>query len=352
MARGGIVLVAVVATVAMCRTARGQATDPGAVEPELAPVKDPKLGRRWLATAQRLMQRGSYYASNNRPDDARPQFENAVAAYRKAIEASDDIGLYVELANAEARLGKVDEAVRHLRLVVRAGVRPEVMKRATAKLDDLSSKIGIVTLTVAPAGTAITLGGSEIGTSPLPEALVLLPGTYALAFEASGYLPLETEIKVEAGSEIERAIELAPVQPTEPPVVSRPLPKTLVREAPPPRARWPLYAGTCVTGAAVAGAGVFGILALIQHSTFTAAATSNADRSDARTRGERYALIADVSLGTAVVAGSVTAYWYFYRYKRPSRRPDAERSGIVATKLGVVPWVQPQSGGVTFTGRF
>jgi len=348
-----MVAAAVVALAAMPGTGSAQAPDPNDVELELAPVKDLKLARRWLATAQQLMRRGSSYASNHRPDDARAQFESAAAAYRKAIEAGDDIGLYVELANAEDRLGKIDEAVRHLRLVVRAaGVRSDVVKRATARLEALSSKIGIVTLSVAPAGTSITLGGSEIGASPLPDALVLLPGTYALVFQADGFLPLETEIKVEAGTAIERAIELAPVKPIAAPVAPPPLPTPSVREPPPAPSRLPLYLGVGATGAAVAGASVFGILALAQHRTFTAAATSNADREDARTRGERYALIADVSLATALVAGSVTAYWYFYRYKRSPSRPSAERPASVAAKLGVVPWVQSRSGGVTFAGRF
>src|SRR6185436_13247287 len=101
----------------------------------------------------------------------------------------------------EEKAGKLDAAVRHLRPLVRAdaGVRPEVAKRARARLDELSTRIGLVTLRVAPPGTSITIGGSELGLSPLAEPLVLMPGTYTLVFQADGYQPREAELRVEPG---------------------------------------------------------------------------------------------------------------------------------------------------------
>src|SRR4051812_44849987 len=39
--------------------------------------KDPKLARKWLLAGQQLMQKGSFFAANNRPDEAKAQFENA-----------------------------------------------------------------------------------------------------------------------------------------------------------------------------------------------------------------------------------------------------------------------------------
>lgn len=319
-----------------------------------APAKDPKLVKKWLAAALQLMQKGSYFAAKNRHDDAKAQFENAVTAYQRAIEAGDDVGLYADLAGAEEKLGKLDDAVKHLRRVVAApaGLRPDVVKRATARLEDVSAKIGFVTLTVTPSGSSVTLGGTEIGTAPLLEPLVLMPGTYTLAFQAEGFQPKEAEIKVEPGSEIERTIELEPmkviVEPVKPVVSDEPLPA----DKPAPPSPLPLYVGVGVTGAGVLGTGIFGILAISRHSTFTGATTSKLAREDARTSGQRFALIADVSLGTAVVAAGFTAYWYFTKYRQPPRKPEERHSPPVDAKLDVVPWVQPQSGGVTIAGWF
>jgi len=326
---------------------------PAVLPPSAAPLKDPKLAKKWIAAAQQLMQRGGYFSAKNRPDEAKAQFENAVTAYQKAIEAGDDVNVYFELANVEDKLGKLDDAVKHLRIVTtKPGVRPDVVKKATARLEELSTKVGLVTLTVTPAGSSITLGGTELGTSPLPESLVLMPGTYTLSFQADGFQPKEAEIKIEPGSETERTIELEPVKVIVEPVKPATVDGATPDDKPKPPSKLPLYVGAGVTGAGIAGAGIFGILAVSQHSTFTGASTSKLDRDDARTNGKRFALITDVALGTAVVAAGFTAYWYFYKYKRSPNKPEERHPPPAETKLDVVPWVQSQSGGVTIAGWF
>lgn len=329
----------------------GSATEP----------KDPRLARKWLLAGQQLMQKASFLAANNRPEEAKAQFENAAAAFQKALAAGDDVNVYVDLASAEERLGKLDEAVKHLRLAAGAktGVRPDVARKVAARLDDLLTKVGLVTLTVTPAGSSITLGGVELGTSPLPEPLVLMPGTYTLSFQADGFQPKEAELKIEPGSETERAIALEPVK-----VIVEPVKPAGADEGAEngedgrrkPAAAWPLYAGAGITGAGVLGTGIFGSLAISRHATFTAASTSSSDRAEARTSGRRFALIADLSLGTAAVAAGFTAYWYIYKYRRSPRKSEERHVALIhptlQTKIDVVPWVQPQSSGVMIAGWF
>src|SRR5256885_4532441 len=72
--------------------------------------KDPKVARRWLAIGQMAMQRGAYFTARHRPDDARQQFDNAILAYHKAIEASDDPAVYLPLALAEGKNGQPGRA--------------------------------------------------------------------------------------------------------------------------------------------------------------------------------------------------------------------------------------------------
>jgi hypothetical protein len=345
------------------------AAAPGSAQaPAAGPTKDPKLARKWLAAAQQLMQRGSYFAARKRPEDARPQFENAVTAYQRAIEAGDDASVYLDLANAEDRLGKLADAVRHLRRVTApgSGARGDAVRKASARLDELLARVGLVTLVVTPPGAAITLGGAELGTAPLAEPLVLMPGTYTLVFQAEGFQPREAEITVEPGSEAERAIALDPV-----PVIAEPVGPAAAAAPPPidrpgPPSKLPLYAGAGATAVAALDAAVFGALALAQHATFTGATTSRLARDDARINGKRFALIADVSLATAVVAAGFTAYWY-WRHARPQKSDDRSSRSInlrlnprlnptlsprPETKLGVVPWVQSRSGGAALAGWF
>jgi tetratricopeptide (TPR) repeat protein len=318
--------------------------------PVAAPVKDPKLAKKWLAAAQQLMQKGSYFAARNRPDDARPQFEDAVAAYQRAIDASGDPNVYLDLANAEDRLGKLDEAVKHLRRVTAegSGARPEVIKKATARLQELLARVGVVTLVVTPPGASITLGGAEVGTSPLAGPLVLMPGTYTLAFQAVGFRPKEAEITVEPGREVERAIALDPVTAIAPPIA--PVAPGPAPDEGPRASKLPLYVGAGIAAAAALDATIFGVLAIAEHATFTGRATSGPDREVARTRGRRFALVADASFAAAAVAAGFTAYWYFYRYKPHA---SGDRSARPAqAKLDVVPWVQPRSGGAAIAGWF
>jgi hypothetical protein len=325
----------------------------GSAAAVVASAKDPRLAKKWLAAAQQLMQKGSYFAARNRPDDARSQFENAVGAYQRAIEVGDDPNLYLELAVAEDRLGKLVDAVRHLRRLTTAtaGARADAVKKANARLAELLTKVGLVTLRIAPPGASITLGGAELGTAPLGEPLVLMPGTYTLSFQAEGFQPREAEIVVEPGTDSERAIDLEPVKVVFAAVAPSVVEAALQAERPRPPSKLPLYLGAGLTGVAAVSAVVFGALAIAQHATFTGASSSRLDREDARTNGKRFAVVADVSLGTAVVAAGFTAAWYFYKY-RPARQSDDRSSRPIETKLEVVPWVQFQSGGAAIAGWF
>jgi len=324
---------------------------------EPAPVvKDPKVARKWLFAAQQLVQKGDYFTNRKRDDDAKAQYANAVLAYTKAIEAGDDVNVYYELAAVELKLGSIIDAAKHLKQVVAAtGAKPAVVKQAKTKLDDVNTKIGYLTLTITPEGSKITLDGKELGTAPLKEPLVLMPGTYQLALEAAGFDPKQVELKIEAGSEAERKLDLDAKK-----VEVQQLDHTDEPAPPPPPppaepARWPLYAGAAFTAGFVGTSVVTGVIALSKHNTFTAGDTSNADRDSARSSGKTAAHITDLCIGGAVLAAGFTAYYYFFQLR--SEHDDKPRAATkTASKLHVLPWVQPEpsnpGAGATVLGRF
>jgi hypothetical protein len=337
------------------------APDPAGPPAPAAPVKDPKLAKKWLAAGQQLVQKGDWQTSAKRTDDAKASYTNAVIAFEKSIEAGDDLNTYALLADAEEKLGKIDLAAKHYRTVVKAqaGVRPDVLKKATARFDDLSTKIGIVTLTVLPEGTAISLSGNELGKAPLSEPLILMPGTYTMSFQADGYQPRETEIKVEAGSEAERNIQLEEVKV----IVHAPPPPEPPPQPPPPPSPIPLYAGAGATAVLLGTATVTGILAIGRHDTYVARDSTARERADAKSSGQALALVTDVALASGLVAGGFTAYWYLVKYKpvqqkRMEQRPAATsaragwRDGAQSTKVELIPWVQRDASGLTLVGAF
>lgn len=326
-----------------------------------APVKDPKVAKKWQSAAAQLVQKGDYNTRKNKLEDAKAQYENAVTAYGKAIEASDDLALRYELALVEDKLGRFDVAAVHMRAVttLKTGLKPDILKKATAKYDELTTKVGIVALTVNTDNATVTLDGTEIGKSPLPEALIVMPGTYTLSFSADGFQPKDSEIKVEAGSESERTIELEPIKIIVEPIKNEPE-EPIVTVAPKPPSKLPLYIGGGAAGAFAVVGIVTGILAVSQHSTYTSGDSKAAERADAKDAGTTLAHVTDVMFAGALVAGGFTAYWYFFKYKpaqkklsegdQPMIRRDPNAPDI--TKIDVVPWVQPTAGGFSVAGSF
>ncbi len=353
------------------------APDSGAAKPAppVAPagVKDAKAAKKLHVTGQQLALKADYLVKQKKPDEAKPQYEAALAALTKAVEIGDDLNVYFDLAIVEDKLGQLERAANHLRVVIKAqaGVRPDVLRKATARFDDLATKLGLVTFVIVPEGATISLGEVAVATTPLTEPLILAPGTHTFSLSADGFQPKQLVLNVEAGSESERTVELSPikiiveqVKPRGPDAVEKPL--LLVR----PPSKLPLYVGGGLTLAFAGVATVTGILAIGQHGTFTAADSSNGERTDAKDNGQRLATITDAAVIGAVVAGGFTAYWYLFKYKPARKRIDAgehqpkgrmdmtqrNRPRLVpdAAKVTVVPWVQAgvDVGGLSIAGRF
>jgi hypothetical protein len=312
-------------------------------------VKDPKIAKKWQQAGDQLMKKGDYLTGKGKPE-AKQQYENAVTAYQKAIEASDDVSLNYQLALAEDKVGLTPDALKHLKLVIAAKtLKPALIKSAQAKLDELSMKVGVVMLTITPEGTQIFVEGKQVGEAPLPEPLVLLPGTHKVSLTAVGFQPKDVDLKVEAGSESERKIALEPV-----PIVTKPEapadPEPMPIEAPARPDMRPIYIGGGAAIGLTLVASVTGIIALGKHGTYADPTSNATERADAQSSGKTFALVTDLCLVGAVGAAAFTAYWYRFKYQ-PKARAFAEREQAQA-KVDVVPWVQPQAGGLTVAGSF
>lgn len=317
-----------------------------------APVqKDPKQAKKLVATGQQAAAKGDQLAKK-KPDDAKAQYEAAADAFRKAIDLGDDVNVYFYLAGVEAKLGKYVDAVKAYRTVLRAqqGVDPKLQKQVSGKLDEVMAQVGTLTLTVVPDGTNISIGNETVGTTPLPEPLVLMPGTYTLALSAAGYDPKTVEVKVEAGSENEKKVTLDSVKI----VIERPhgVADTDTDKPPPPRppSLVPVYVGGGVAAGFLVGTIVSGVLAKSNHDTFVNPNTLPGDRLDAKDTGVAYAHLSDACLAGTVVAAGFAAYWYVFQYRKHLDHHEP-------AKVSVAPWVEPNAttpttAGLTVLGRF
>ena len=68
-------------------------------------MKDPKLAKKLFAAAQSFERKGDQLAKQNKADDAKAQYDEAINAYGKAIEAGDDPSYALALAVAEDKAG-------------------------------------------------------------------------------------------------------------------------------------------------------------------------------------------------------------------------------------------------------
>ncbi|HEX7699848.1 MAG TPA: PEGA domain-containing protein [Kofleriaceae bacterium] len=327
-------------------------TPPPDAGTEPAIVKDPKVAKKWLTAAQQLASKGDYFTNRKKPDDAKAQYTNAVTAYQHAIEAGDDVTVNYSLALIEDKLGAEPDAYQHLKLVVDAQppVKPDALKKAQTKLDEVSGKVGIVTLTIDPDGTTVTIDGKSYGDSPIKEPIVLMPGTFAANFTLVGYQPKDVELKVEAGAGVEKKVTLEPVpikiepnkyepEPEPAPIVNKPS-KTL------------LIAGLGATAVFTAGAIIFGASAISQHNAYVDPTFTKKERSDAQSLGRTMSHLCDTSIGLAVVSAAFTVYWYHWKYQKELDAPPPGYQPRAVPKVDMIPWVQPDAGGIAAFGSF
>ena len=327
---------------------------PAATGSDAAPavVKDPKIARKWLSAAQQLVQKGDYFTSHKKPDDAKAQYENAVTAYQHAIEAGDDVTVNYQLALVEEKLGALPEAYGYLQHVITAQppVKADALKKAQAKLDDITNKGGVVTLTVLPEGTTVTIADKSYGDSPLAQPIVLMPGTYTASFALVGYQPKETELKVEAGAGVEKKIELEPVPIKITPHVVEPEPEPVPVAAKPSKVPW--IAGASATVAFTAGAVIFGASALSQHHAYTDPTFTKQERADAQSLGKTMAHLCDGAIVLSLASAAFTVYWYHWKYQKELDAPPPGEQPRAVPKVDMVPWVQPDGGGLAAIGSF
>jgi len=335
-------------------------------------IRDPKTAKKLAEGAAKIVKAGDKLLKKKKVDQANAEYARAIPAYQRSFELNPDAKILVIIAGLEERLQLWFEARGHY---VQAMAETELplddksRAKAQAGVDSASQYLGVVTLVIQPEGAMILLDGAELGVAPLTEPLVLKPGEYTLAVSADGYLPLETKLVVDAGSESERGFELE-AEPERvyvpPPQIDEPEPEPL----PAAPSKLVLMIGAGTTLAFTIGAITTGVIALGKHGTFTDPGASEQDKTDAQSSGPTMAVLTDVFTTAALLAAGATAYYYLKIYtpkvedhdrqlEERNSAPDevADRSqrprrAPRAPKVVVAPTVQEGGGGLVVAGWF
>ncbi len=317
----------------------------------------------------------------------RRTWATALEAFQQAYRLAPHPSVRVNMANCYVELGRPVEAIFHFEQYLAETPDVETPQRTAVQshLRELRQGVSEVTVTVSPAsaeGVHATIDGVAV---PLDRTIRLAPGRHALEVIADGYFPARQEFDGPGGGQQRIGITLqanapgpgvaqvaptavaapagastapppatsatapagtpaAPPEAPVPPSEGSPRPSVieLAPSAPlsPPEPRTTrglgvFWATAGVTGVAVVACGVFGAMALSADADFDAAVlqvrqgqgdpgAAQAAGDAAALRAERYALFADIALGTAVVGAAVSTVLFFNH--RARRRVELSAS--------------------------
>jgi len=228
-------------------------------------------------------------------------------------------------------------------------VRPDVAAAAAARLPSLLSRIAQLTFIVTPRRAALRVGISPIATTPLPEPLLLMPGSYTFVVEANGYRSQNLSVDLAAGQVASREVALVSIASLAPP--SPPAAPLLLEGAEPiaPR-RGPsrlVLAGVVTTGALVVIGVGSGLVALQRESQFSDEPNASR-RADLADSGRRWALATDLLFGAAIAVAAGTAYLVLRDGTGAASRRSAEARA--SHRLHLVPWAAADSAGIGVLG--
>ncbi len=141
--------------------------------------------------------------------------EEAIREFKLAYARSPHPSVLYNLGQAYAASGRAAEAVRTLReYLEKSGDQTDLDKRAQASslIEYQSQRVGVLELTVTPAGASLTLDGEPLGTAPLAGPLELTAGFHALEVTHPGYVSKSFRLEIVGKSRqaLELGLDLTP----------------------------------------------------------------------------------------------------------------------------------------------
>jgi len=292
------------------------------------------------------------------PDGAR--YEEAYREFRAAYADSPSWKVLGNLGISAMKLERDGEAIEAFQKYLAQGgaaIDRDEKAQMARDLATLTAGVVQVELSSVPAGASIVdervpLQGATVKNTygPVADKLVVgvRPGQHRFTAHLDGHEDEVWTADAQPGSALQHQFTLKEA-PVVVPVAPPPLAGSPVTSAvPPAQAQRPVptgvYIGLVATGALAIGTGVVGGLSLAKHADFQ----SKNDGSDPggaqtlRDSGKTLNLVTDVLLGSAVVAGGITAVLYF---SRPTLTADH-------ATLRLTPFAAPQVGGLSLAGSF
>lgn len=266
--------------------------------------------------------KGHYMAGQAYYNQAR--YPEAVREFQEAYRLSPKSALLYNIAQAYERMGKIDDAIAHLKKYLAAA--PDASDRAAVeeRLKNLEARVKQTGLSLAcdVAGATVLVDGKEVGKTPLAAPVALAPGSHDVKVVKDGFETFSAFISVNAGQTLVVTAKLSPA-------------KGGAVGAPGKRS----YLWTWVLGGGAAAlfviGGVTGGLALSKAGS--AKSNHDSDADSAKT----LALVSDVTIGVGAAAAVAATVLFIVERRRGREAPAA-----------VTPLIGPATAGLSASIRF
>ncbi len=271
-------------------------------------------------------------------------FDAARVEMQRAYELAPSYRILYNLGLVHRQLNDYAAALKAFQAYLAEGGKKVDAKRRVEvekHIVDLKGHVATVTIVVDKPGAEVSIDDAPVGTSPLPEPLLVNAGKRRFTAHLPGRPPGSKVVTFAGGDAVTVKLEV-----TEP-VVEKPL----VTPTPiaPARSRMPLYVAWGATAGLAVGAGVSATFLLLSSRDLSnlkaAPGPARADLDAAASKTKTWALVTDIFLATTVVASGVALYVTFFR--SPG---EPQKTGVGALNVSA----SPMLGGafLTLSGGF
>jgi tetratricopeptide (TPR) repeat protein len=168
----------------------------------LAPVVDVGLGVR-IARAQdgetevarqRFLEGVRHYDQK--------EYEKARLAFLQAYLLKPHRAVLLNLAQSELKAGRYAEAAENFAKYIRENPTADAMDHAKAAFEEARQKVGEVNIEVNATGAILNVDGADVGKSPLPYAVYVMPGRHTVRATSKSGLSADESLEAVAGQHV------------------------------------------------------------------------------------------------------------------------------------------------------
>ena len=126
------------------------------------------------------------------------EYDKARLAFLQAYLLRPHPAVLLNLAQSQLRAGRYAEAADNFAKYIRENPGAEAMSHAKAAFEEARDKVGEVSVEVNATGAVINVDGTDVGKSPLPYAVYMMPGRHTVRATKGG-LSADESLEAVAG---------------------------------------------------------------------------------------------------------------------------------------------------------